>query len=261
MNGLNRPIDSANGLKLLGERNSGTNVLEQLLQKIPDLQLYPSLPMLTWRDVAKFSRPWRALWNYRAAHEQTLDAWHLRDLPHTGGWKHAAPDEAFRDRFLNTHRPAVLIITRHPVSWLRSMHRNPFHTLTTVPTDFSTFIRQHWLCTHRDGLQPCELPDVLALYEAKLSAYAVLLNAYDNSALIRYEDLIQDPKSFLSRLGLPCPDDLQLPLTDPRPFATPRSTDTFASIVPPSFNDLPPSDRDFVRNRLAQGTAHALYAT
>lgn len=257
MIGLNRPLDTSNGLKLLGERNSGTNVLEHLLQQVPDLKLYPSLPMLTWRDLRQFRRPMSALWRYTAAREETLDDWHFRDLPASGGWKHAAPTEAFHDRFLTRHRPAVLIITRHPASWLRSMHRNPFHALTSVPADLSDFIRQTWITTARDGTQDAPLPHI---YAAKLLAYTHLLDTYPNSALIRYEDLLSDPHATFSALGLHAPDGFQLPAKDPRAFAkTAQNASYVHDAAAAGFDLLPAPDADFVRAALAGGSADQLY--
>lgn len=260
MIGLNRPLDTANGLKLLGERNSGTNVLEHLLQQVPDLKLYPSLPMLTWRDLRHFRRPISALWRYEAAREETLDDWHFRDLPTTGGWKHAAPTEAFQTQFLHRHSPAVLIIVRHPASWLRSMHRNPFHALTPIPRDFSRFLRQEWLCVSRDNLPRRALPNLPALYAAKVSAYTDLLAAYPNSALIRYEDLMRAPANTLAALGLSAPDGLSLPAEDPRAFAKAAQKKTYvADAAAAGYDLLATDDADFVRAALANTPAAAIY--
>ncbi len=258
MIGLNRPLTTSNGLKLLGERNSGTNVLEALLAQISDLHLFPSLPMLTWRDIARYSRPLSALWRYRAAQEETLDNWHRRDLPRTGGWKHAAPSEAFETEFLSRHQPAVLIITRHPVSWLRSMHRNPFHALHPVPADFSDFLRQTWICTARDGVANAAPPALLA---AKLHAYARLLDHYPNSALIRYEDLLANPEKTLSAIGLNCPPNLRLLERDPRSFAKTSSATSYATKAAMTrFTSLAEDDVSFVQNALAGSPALALYS-
>jgi len=256
MIGLNRPLDTTNGLKLLGERNSGTNVLEHLLQHIPDLHLFPSLPMLTWREVHRFRHPLSALWRYHAAREETLDHWHTRDLPISGGWKHAAPNYEFRASFLKPKQPAVLIMLRHPASWLRSMHRNPFHALTTVPADFSAFIRKDWAVTARDGVQSAPLP---ALYAAKLKTYADLLASYPNSALIRYEDLLSDPTATLTALGLEGPAPFALPADDPRAFAKPSNSTSFGDRATASFDGLSAADRAFVRGCLDGSPASDLY--
>ncbi|TCL08537.1 hypothetical protein BXY66_0574 [Shimia isoporae] len=262
MIGLNRPLDTTNGVKLLGERNSGTNVLEHLLRQVPDLHLFPSLPMLTWRNTLGLHRPVSALWRYRAAQEETLDYWHKRALPHSGGWKHAAPTSDFHDQFLATQQPAVLVIIRHPAAWLRSMHRNPFHALTRVPTEFSAFIRHPWLCTERDGLSDRRLPDLPALYSKKLDGIARMLRTYSNSALIRFEDLQSAPVETLSVLGLPCPPSFELPETDLRAFAkdTLRKAETNRTVAANAgYDALSGPDAGFLKSALDGSPAMDLY--
>lgn len=261
MIGLNRTLDTTNGLKLLGERNSGTNLLEHLLRQIPDLHLYPSLPMITWRDVLRFRRPLSAIWQYEAAREETLDDWHVRDLPTSGGWKHAAPTHPFSDQFLTPHQPAVLIIARHPADWLRSMQRNPFHALTRVAPDISDFIRQPWPCVARDGLAHAVQPDLPSLLAAKMRAYETLLQTYSNSSLIRYEDLALDPLATLRQLGLPCPEALSLPMSNLRDFAKDHTSppDFAARAAAAGYDNLPPQDAAFVKGALATSPLSALY--
>ncbi|WP_270727721.1 hypothetical protein [Shimia sp. Alg240-R146] len=263
MLGLNRQLDTSNGLKLLGERNSGTNLLDGILSQISGLHLYPNLPMLTWRDLARFHSPWKALTSYTAAREETLDRWHLRDLPTSGGWKHAAPNEAFHTEFLDHHQPAVLIILRHPAVWLRSMHRNPFHTLKPVPRDFSRFIRQEWLCVGRDSLEQRSLPNLPRLHAAKANAYSNLLSRYANSSLIRYEDLASDPTGTLAKIGIALPPQTKLPGNDARGFARRQSfgTDYAAAARQARFDLLSPTDAAFTREAQTDSPLSAIYPT
>ncbi|KPA21663.1 hypothetical protein shim_23700 [Shimia sp. SK013] len=263
MNGLFRPIDTTNGLKLLGERNSGTNLLTGLLTQVPNLKLFPSTPLLRQRDMPLYRRPWTAPLVYKAAHEATLDDWHLRDLPQTGGWKHAAPDAAFLKQFLEEFTPAVLIILRHPAVWLRSMHRNPFHALNPVPRDFSKFIRQEWLCVGRDSLERRILPNLPHLQAAKANAYSNLLSQYPNSSLIRYEDLASDPTGTLAKIGVALPPRTELPGNDARGFARRQSsgTDYAAAARQARFDLLSPADAAFTREAQADSPLSAIYQT
>ncbi len=272
MIGLNRKLDLTNGLKLLGERNSGTNVVEQMLRGANDLEIHPSIPILRRRDVPAYSQAPLSHLSYVAAHEAMIDHMHLSQLPQSGGWKHAAPSQQFVTKFLNPTRPAVLIIVRHPASWLMSMHRNPFHSVMPKQKDFSTFLRQEWLTMERDSLAKRLYPSVLAMFMDKMSSYCDLLDSYENSSLIRYEDLIQNPTTVLSEIGFPqIASNLNLPQTDPRHFASKRkkpwwrlgqtnSIEDFKDRArATSYETLPPQDRSYVLDTIVDSPLLKLY--
>lgn len=56
------------------------------------------------------------------------------------GWKHAVPHSQFLARDL-----LVVVATRNPLDWLRSMHRKPWHSANHLRAlEFSDFIRTEW---------------------------------------------------------------------------------------------------------------------
>ena len=274
MKGLNRKISAANGLKLLGERNSGTNLLETLLRDHYDLHLYPNTPIVGGKLIP--TAPGGHIPEGiagKAAREAVGDHLHYVQLPESGGWKHAAPDERFYREFILPRDPAVLILIRHPASWLASMHRNPFHRLVHIPDDFSRFIRQPWLTLPRDGLGPRQYDTIIDMLAAKALAYDRLTIRHENSAVLRYEDLAQDPQSTLATLGLTprAPFSSDRPAPDARPFIQPRrrwwqlrrsaqpARDYRARAAQAGWNQLADKDRDFVLERLADSPLIQLF--
>ncbi|WP_299354017.1 hypothetical protein [uncultured Shimia sp.] len=199
-----------------------------------------------------------------------LDHQHYTFVSEYGGWKHSAPDQRFSDTFLATHNPAVLIIVRHPASWLLSMHRNPFHTLVHIPREFSSFVRQPWLTAGRDCVGRRMFDSLIDMMIAKVASYTRLLATYENSAIIRYEDLVQDPAMILNCVGLETKADLleTLPQEDSRRFMRPRRR-VWERKKPPknyrenaaraSYDLLEAEDKAFVLERLQGSELLELY--
>ncbi|MEP2531793.1 hypothetical protein [Shimia sp.] len=270
MIGLNRNISVENGLKLLGERNSGTSFLESLLRTHFDLSLFDSLPIVT-HEMTPFAPkgPFPRLPNGQAAHEAMTDHLHYEQLPQNGGWKHAAPSQRFVDEFLTPKAPAVLIIVRHPASWLKSMHRNPFHSLMQETPDFARFLRQPWLTVERDGVAPRYHDSLLALMVLKMKMHADLLANYENSALIRYEDLVQSPEETLRILDkqplspIKTPDaqeDARGFISSKRAFWQRRKMRNYRdSAQQASYDKLASDDRNFVLDTLSDSPLLSLY--
>lgn len=268
--GHNRTLSPDAGIKVLGERNSGTNVLETLLREHVDVYLHENIPILSPNMTpAPPDGPFPKGDRGQAAHEAMIDHMHHAQLPDNGGWKHAAPDHRFTHDFLAHKSPGVLIIVRHPASWLRSMHKNPFHALVAIPRDFGTFIRQPWLTVARDSLGPRLFPSLPDMLAAKMEAYADLLTRYDNSCLLRYEDLVQEPDRTLRAIGLApghpvtdaLPDhDIRGFLSRQRAFRPFAKAENFRKrAAAASYEGLASRDRAFLLERLSDSILLQLY--
>lgn len=262
MNGLNRRIDPQAGVKILGERNSGTNFLESLLREnLPELHLFDNIHTLPTPESAVYPNGFFPRWDQQAAEEALLDHYHATMLAASGGWKHAAPTERFLKDFLAPTGAAVVIILRHPAAWLRSMHRNPFHSVCHLPQDLSEFLRQPWLTMARDELPERLLPNLAALLAQKVARYQWLLEAWPNSTVIRHEDLARAPAATLAAIGLSLGDAPRVPETDSRWFArTAPPKDTYsAQAAAASYAVLNDADQHFLRGGLAATGLDLLY--
>lgn len=262
MNGLNRRIDPQAGVKILGERNSGTNFLENLLREnLPDLRLFDNIRTLPTPESAAYPQGFFPRWERYAAEEALLDHYHITTLAEAGGWKHAAPTDRLLKDFLIPTGAAVVILLRHPAAWLRSMHRNPFHTVCHVPGDISEFLRQPWLTMARDELPERLLPDLASLLAQKITRYQWLLDLWPNSTVIRYEDLASAPATTLAAIGLSLGDAPRVPETDSRWFArtAPPKGTYRAQAAAASYTVLNDADQRFLRAGLAATALDLLY--
>lgn len=262
MQAVNRRIDPQGGIKILGERNSGTNFLETLLrQNVPGLALHDNIPTLPTRDSARHPEGFFPRRSQQAAEEALLDHYHEIMLATSGGWKHAAATPRLKERFLDPTGAAVIILLRHPADWVHSMHRNPFHALGHVPKAFPDFLRQPWLTVARDELGDRLLPDLPTLLARKAKSYLWLLDTWPNSTVIRYEDLAVAPEDTLRKLGLPLSDTFITPQTDPRGFARRnRHAASFEERAAQATHDrLDTPDRAFLRAGIAGELLETLY--
>lgn len=171
------PLESP-AVFVMGERNSGTNYLDDLIQS--------NLGVVTEGGV------WR--WWYAAGkgmpasmRESWLDAFYQL----TGKtWKHALLAQPLDDVF-------TIGICKHPLSWSLSMLKRPYQL-----QEFSTWgglVTFPWRTSRRDGCPEGSL--AFEVWMAKLEALEA--NA---DLLIRYEDLLRSPTTVLawiaSRIGV-----------------------------------------------------------
>lgn len=184
-------------VKVFGERNTGTRALLQMLRRSGEV----SLRMAGAGSVAEQRR--RAELEARIS-EQFTGAWRklymdaLRDnLRHRTDplvtWKHAAPEwhQSFAEERAN-----VIFMVRNPYSWALSMVRRPYHIAGRRPAGLEELLTRPWLTQRRDNTGIL-LPDVMALWHAKLDAYrrfAVQAKVHGvNTSVLNFEDFVADP--------------------------------------------------------------------
>lgn len=196
-------VSPTSGIKILGERSTGTNFLSAFLSQNFEVVLHPSSPGIDKTQKSVLPRVSFGRWvSRRAAKEALQDDNHDLSLKTCGGWKHAAATEQFISEFALPSNRLIVCLVRHPVTWSRSMHLNPFHGFAHVPRNYSKFIRAPWICTGRDSLIPRLRQNALTMYRDKVETYKVLNNRHANTVVLRYEDVLKDPYGSAQRLNL-----------------------------------------------------------
>jgi len=221
---------------VFGERNSGTNFAHALLTA--------NLPALA---------------------QSTGD----RIGPHgfRFGWKHgfphmvAAPDTAL-----------AIAIFRGPESWLRAMHRRPWHAAPELRgLDFSAFIRRPWrtivdeqnfgvdkrgrrwgaeLQHDRHPLTGERFDNICQLRRAKSQGFLGLKARFANCLMVRHEDLTRDPEGFVRLVS----EGYKLPRYQQfRPVEARRGRPGEGAFEPTRYAPLAPEDAAFVWAQLDAG--------
>lgn len=166
-------------LKVFGERNCGTNLAQSILA--PVVEVLPAGAPPRVRQVAR---------RLAGRRETALDLWDSAARGRTLGWKHAYIDDATLRRLRERDIAAVALI-RHPLSWLVSLRRRPYHVL---PVPGSAALAHQRLGRERLPARPYELIDVWRL---KTERYRELAAAGD-LVLLRFEDLVAGPAETLT---------------------------------------------------------------
>ena len=127
------------------------------------------------------------------------------------------------DQILFTDDVLALVIVRSPTDWLRSLHRQPWHTTVVADGfDFATFIRTPWasfwdeafagvgpdhpllgseMMHERDPESGDRFANPIALRTAKLRHWTALPYRAHNVALLSYEALRDAPQAIIAALA------------------------------------------------------------
>lgn len=168
-------------LQIFGERCSGTNFVAQLMRR--------NLPKLSLTD------------RY--------------------GWKHGfAP--AIADRAPDC---LFVVVVREPLDWVRSLHQKPWHAAQPLrDRSFSEFVREPFWCEwgrdmelapgdarigtemlhERDPATGQRFANVMRLRTSKLRDWLSLGQRVEHLVVVRYEDVLREPKQWLREIATRC---------------------------------------------------------
>lgn len=153
-------------IKIFGERNSGTNYLEQLLKKnIKNIDIL--LP------------------GYNSG----------------SGWKHGFPNIKL---FNNLDNVLFIFIIRDLKSWLKSMFKQPYHYKPY--NTFDEFISKKLIIDekrmdHDVNINSLEKQNIIDLRYAKINSYFDFFQKVNNAIIINLEDLQNNTINFINFLN------------------------------------------------------------
>jgi hypothetical protein len=185
--------------KIYGERNSGTNFVEQLVRTNfavlclqSDLRISEYVQSVS-RGMAKEERG-----KFSSA---ITDIDCERTLRSDFGWKHGIPPLDAIASAPHARHTLFICVAKHPLAWLQSIARRPYNPIDRIPGKFSRFLRYDWPLTQRDNLPGREHVDVVGLWNVKNAAYRNLQNVVANCRVVAYEDILRNPSEFLADIG------------------------------------------------------------
>ena len=141
-------------LKILGERNTGTNWLERMLTNaMPSVDIvHGNLPapyQAAFRSIKLVAGERRA----RPIVESLRDRAFEKHFDRTLGWKHASA-RAISDNLDRASGEVVVVaMTKNPYSWLMSLHRRPYsvdHQEERRSASLSEFVATSWPTVGRE---------------------------------------------------------------------------------------------------------------
>lgn len=243
-------------VKVLGERNSGTNLFHKILKSDFNVSIFGNSSSMNRDEKAFLKRSNIARAIRREMRETINDDNHFRQIPINGGWKHSAVTDRFVEEFAIPNSCLVLCIVRHPVAWANSMHKSAFHSVVSTPDNFSEFISSPWIARYRDELSTRFLESPLQLWQAKVESYVSYANKYDFFSIIKYEDLVLDSPRVFSDLSRILPNrnaKITVPEKEVRWFrrSATRSEDYVEKIQNTSFDQLSNDDNNIFKSTIS----------
>lgn len=176
-------------VKIVGERNSGTNLLEQLIVSNFDVDLLKFSP-------SKFQLFLLKNVKYDVVQDLIHSAHQKKDL----GWKHGIPLVKNIDRF-KQNQLAITSISKNPYAFLLSLYRRPYHFKGTLAPTFSEFIKQPWISRRRDNCPTRTLSSPVELWNCKNAGYQRLSAQLATTFFkLKYEDLLLFPEQTLDQI-------------------------------------------------------------
>ena len=187
--------------KIYGERNTGATYLEKLVNKNFATDILRGdfgVDKRVLRLVLQQHKP-----KLRPLEASALeDKYHERILYSDFGLKHTSPPVDVIRAAPHSENTLFLLITKHPVFFLSSLHARPDNPLYDAgDLSFDQFLTTPWPVAERDNLGDGELESPIALWNEKMRAYVALMHAADNVIHIRYEDLLSDFDDQMNRIA------------------------------------------------------------
>lgn len=188
--------------KIFGERNTGATYLEKLVNKNfatdllrGDFGVDKRVLRLVLQQYKPKARPGEA--------SRLEDQYHERILYSDFGLKHAAPPVDVIRAAPHAGNTLFLLITKHPVFFLSSLHHRPENPLLPKDNDpdFEHFLMSPWPISERDNLGDGPLDSPIELWNRKMAAYVTLMGTAENVVHIRYEDLLSDFDAQMDRIA------------------------------------------------------------
>jgi hypothetical protein len=175
----------ARKVKILGERNTGTRYLEQLVACNLSVELL------------RGGVPWPILRVF-GPNEAVRDLYFRLTYRRNLGWKHAMAPSAARLQALDRAEVVFLTLTKNPYAWLLSLYRRPYHQ-PQMPETLAAFVRSPWHTVAREGHREAFRSPVV-LWNEKNRGYLALGSGVCVRNL-RYEDLVRDPETVVSEIA------------------------------------------------------------
>ncbi len=189
-------------LKVFGERNTGTNWVEAILTKnynVPLIHHSGIIRNKTTQEQKEFL-DLQDKNQKKFIREKLTDAIFENQAAHLFGWKHSCVvynDLKYLPGFNET---GFIFLVKNPYSFIKSLHKRPYHALSEVPKDIDAFISSPWLTVHRDAIKETLLNTPIELWNYKVYSYIKFMENASNSLLLSYEEVLNNPEILFNTI-------------------------------------------------------------
>ncbi|RVU85405.1 hypothetical protein EOL70_05525 [Leucothrix sargassi] len=182
-------------LKIFGERNSGTNWVEETVMSNYEVSLVHHRGVIG-KSITDEQRALLRMYGQqerRFIRERFIDAIFEEQFVQFFGWKHSCVDYNLLRDCPSFNETGFIFLVKNPYSFIKSLHQKPYHELLNVPDSLDSFVSSPWLAVQRDLIANPLLETPVELWNYKVSSYFKFMKYSKNSLLLKYEDLLSDP--------------------------------------------------------------------
>jgi len=179
-------------IKIYGERNTGTNYLQDLVKNNLEVDLLQGIMPSHLKNRQKL------LLN----NEFSMDIYDLLTYHKTLGWKHSLVKNNYfinKTKIYKENKIYFLTITKNPYSWLLSLYKRPYHQNIKSDIGFLEFLNRPWKSVHRENTNKT-IKNPIVLWNIKNRSYIELCNSFTTINLT-YENLILNPKKIIDNIS------------------------------------------------------------
>lgn len=197
-------------IKVFGERNTGTNFLQELIKQNTDLSVLEhgnnKIPKNRLDLLCKSFPYWqkqspmlRRLILDRLIDQQRKDEYCLNF-----GWKHSLVDINHLKISPRFNETLFLFLVRNPWRFVSALHSRPYNLNPAITVNMYDFVDSSFLANERDCL-PCNfVQSPVDFWNLKIESYFNAKNVVCNSLICYYEKVVESPGFFLKTLSKYC---------------------------------------------------------
>lgn len=197
-------------MKVFGERNTGTNFLNQLIAKNTDLSvLQHEKNAVTVQRLEQLYENHHYLANASPQLRnmilaRLIDQQRKEEFSQNFGWKHARVEA---DHLLTSPRfntTLFIFLVRNPWRFISALHKRPYNLFPSPKGSLSDFVDSSFIANERD-LFPCNfVQNPVDFWNIKVSSYFDAHKSINNSFVCYYESIMKSPEQFLHLLEPYC---------------------------------------------------------
>lgn len=187
-------------IKIYGERNTGTNYLENLIRLNLDVKiLRGKTPDLIWSLGNATKKMMPNLSREYSIIEIFEDAYFKISSSHNFGWKHELITP-IRIKEIKEYKNPIyfIILVKNPYSWLLSLYKNPYSP-EKININFEQFLIEPFKTLKREN-HPDHFENPIILWNEKNKSYIQIKKSLP-AIIIKFEDILPDPKSAIDSIS------------------------------------------------------------
>lgn len=207
------PERALSKVKVFGERNTGTNFLNQLLSLNTNLQVLGHGSNASSR--AKLQAIDQSVSRLGCAEKLTpqmrrlvldrlIDEQRRLEYPDNYGWKHARVLVEDLDKSPHKNSTLFVFLIRNPWRFVSALHRRPYNLFPSPSSDLSSFIDSQFLANERDCMPSLLIGNPVDFWNEKVKSYFDCSDVIDNSIICYYEDLVISIEEFIDAIRPVC---------------------------------------------------------